>query len=92
MKALKLKKRHYSDFDSLMRDAGVVEGKTARPDLVYANPKDIKKMREALHITAKKWIPFGTDKQREMAVELEMLDLSPAECKGVAPGWVMVDV
>ena len=92
MKAIRLKKKHYTNFHLLLSDCGVVDKKlnSARPDLVYANPRDIVKMRKALQAEAKKYFPYGSQSQRDMSVEMEMLNLSPNECVGVKLGWVIV--
>lgn len=89
MKAFKLKKKHYTDLEQLNRDAGLVEGNSARPSDMYVNSATYKKMKkEMIGLGMKK----RTYSKRDVIVSVgfAMLNLAPAINEGVKDGWVVV--
>lgn len=91
METLKLKKVHYTDLAKLLTDCGVVKGKVADPSRVLMSPEDLTLMRKALTATYKKKYSYLGKRRLDSAVAMEMLNLSPSECKGVRKGYVIIN-
>lgn len=92
MKVLKLKHKHYANLPQLMRDAGVVcEQNRADPGRVHVHKKDLAKMRSEISKALKKQYPYIPANKLKFSVAMEMLNLSPAECNAVQPGYAIVE-
>lgn len=93
MKAYKIKKSEYTDFESLLKRIGLVKGNRAFPSFVYWNKKDLDKAKKELRKLCKKDFPHYNKKIIDNAVGMYMLNLSPCELKDnpLKDGYMLVD-
>lgn len=88
---MKLKTKHYRDLVALLTDADLVseDKKSASPERIAVHPNDYKKIKEGLTSVGKK---IGmSEKQLQLAVGYELLNLGPVECKAVKEGYAIIN-
>ena len=79
MKVLKLKKSEYTNLESLLRRAGLVNENdlTASPELLYVNEATYKQIQRSLIKEFKKQNPFLAETKIEYSVNAYLLNLGP---------------
>jgi len=79
MKVIKLKKSEYTDLESLLRRAGLVDevNLTANPEHLYVNEATYKEIQRQLLKQYRKEFPLLSENKIEYSVNVYLLNLGP---------------
>lgn len=89
IKYFKLKAVHYRDLERLLKDAGLVIGKSGFPLNIFVCNQDYKKMQKALTKVAKQWRPYLKGNALKSTVGNYMLCLAPCINPAVREGYAV---
>ena len=83
MKIIKLKKTEYSNLESLLKRAGLVDeaAKTAAPDRLVVNESTYNEIRRAITRTYRRELPYLSKSKIEYSVGAYLLNLGPSVLK-----------
>jgi hypothetical protein len=90
IKTIKLKKKHYSNLEQLLRDAGLVEENEAKPWNLFVNKKTYKLITQEITKAYKKEFPYVNTNKLKSSVAMYMLNLAPSINDGVKDGYGII--
>lgn len=94
MRIIKLKKKHYGNLESLLRDAKLVneEKNIAYPSNIFVAEVDYRKIRSTITKLFKKQYSYLNPIRLRSGVEMHLLNLGPNQSleKAIKPGFAVV--